>query len=66
MELQEISDVDAALEIQRHHIHVLINLNGYTDGERNAIFALQPAPLAVMFKGFMGTLGSNYVNYYIF
>ncbi|CAN0455518.1 unnamed protein product, partial [Discosporangium mesarthrocarpum] len=28
-------------------IDILVNLNGYTKGARNEIFALQPAPLQV-------------------
>ncbi len=26
-------------------IHILINMNGYTKGARNEIFALRPAPI---------------------
>jgi Glycosyl transferase family 41 len=28
-------------------VHILVNLNGYTKGARNEIFALQPAPIQV-------------------
>ncbi len=38
---------DAAQLIYNDEIHVLINLNGYTKGARNEIFALQPAPIQV-------------------
>ncbi len=33
--------------INKDGIHILINLNGYTKGARNEIFALQPAPVQV-------------------
>ncbi len=28
-------------------IHVLVNMNGYTKGARNELFALRPAPIQV-------------------
>lgn len=39
--------IEAAQLINSDNIHILINLNGYTKGSRNEIFALQPAPLQV-------------------
>lgn len=38
---------DAAQLINNDGVHILINLNGYTKGSRNEIFALQPAPIQV-------------------
>lgn len=38
---------EAAKLINAQGIHVLINLNGYTKGARNEIFALHPAPIQV-------------------
>ena len=40
-------------------IHILVNLNGYTKGGRNEIFAARPAPISMMFMGFAGTMGSG-------
>lgn len=37
----------AADRINSDGIHVLINMNGYTKGARNEIFALRPAPIQV-------------------
>ena len=39
---------DAADKINADGIHILINMNGYTKGARNEIFALRPAPLQVI------------------
>ncbi|TYZ67101.1 hypothetical protein PybrP1_002835, partial [[Pythium] brassicae (nom. inval.)] len=55
----------AARRIHRDGIHVLVNLNGYTKGARNKIFALRPAPLQVSYMGFCGTLGADYVQYMV-
>lgn len=38
----------AADRIHDDGIHILINMNGYTKGARNEIFALRPAPIQVI------------------
>ena len=38
---------EAADRIYRDGIQILINMNGYTKGARNEIFALKPAPIQV-------------------
>lgn len=38
---------EAADRINADGIHVLVNMNGYTKGARNEIFALRPAPVQV-------------------
>lgn len=40
----------AADRINQDGIHILINMNGYTKGARNEIFAIRPAPIQVCFK----------------
>ncbi len=37
----------AADRIYQDGIHILLNMNGYTKGARNEIFALRPAPVQV-------------------
>ena len=39
----------AADRIHSDGIHVLVNMNGYTKGARNELFALRPAPIQVGF-----------------
>ena len=39
---------EAADRINADGIHVLVNMNGYTKGARNEIFALRPAPVQVI------------------
>lgn len=38
----------AADRIHQDGIHILVNMNGYTKGARNELFALRPAPIQVM------------------
>ncbi|OMO84608.1 Tetratricopeptide TPR-1 [Corchorus capsularis] len=58
------SDVIAKM-INEDGIQILINLNGYTKGARNEIFAMQPAPVQVSYMGFPGTTGANYIDYLV-
>ena len=50
-------------QIVRDQIHILVNLNGYTRGARNEIFAARPAPVQMSFMGFAGTLGAEWCDY---
>lgn len=44
-------------------VHVLVNLNGYTRGAKNEVFAARPAPIQMSFMGFAGTLGAEWCDY---
>jgi len=50
-------------QIVNDGIHILVNLNGYTRGARNEIFAARPAPIQMSFMGFAGTLGAEWCDY---
>lgn len=51
------SVADIARRISADGIHVAVNLNGYTKGARNEIFALRPAPVQASYMGFPATTG---------
>ncbi|WCJ43712.1 UDP-N-acetylglucosamine--peptide N-acetylglucosaminyltransferase 110 kDa subunit [Euphorbia peplus] len=51
--------------INEDKIQILVNLNGYTKGARNEIFAMQPAPIQVSYMGFPGTTGATYIDYLV-
>ncbi|KAL1956869.1 hypothetical protein VTO42DRAFT_6717 [Malbranchea cinnamomea] len=56
--------VDRLVEqIVNDGIHILVNLNGYTRGARNEVFAARPAPIHMSFMGFAGTLGAEWCDY---
>ena len=55
----------AADRIHADGVHILVNMNGYTKGARNEIFALRPAPIQVMWLGYPGTSGAPYMDYII-
>lgn len=50
-------------QIVHDQIHILVNLNGYTRGARNEIFAARPAPIQMSFMGFAGSLGAEWCDY---
>ena len=56
---------EAADRIYADGIHILINMNGYTKGARNEIFALRPAPIQAMWLGYPGTSGAPFMDYII-
>jgi protein O-GlcNAc transferase len=65
VDLSEMLNGDAARQVHNDGINILINLNGYTKGARNEIFALQPAPIQASYMGFCGTLAADYIQYMI-
>ena len=56
---------EAANRIYDDGIQILVNLNGYTKGARNELFALKPAPIQVMWLGYPGTSGASFMDYII-
>ena len=47
VDINHLSDVEAAERILTEEVDILINLGGYTQYMRNGIFALMPAPIQV-------------------
>ena len=55
IDLSQIPDNGKAADrIHADGIHILVNMNGYTKGARNEIFALKPAPIQAMWLGYPG------------
>ncbi|KAA1065350.1 hypothetical protein PGTUg99_003567 [Puccinia graminis f. sp. tritici] len=59
------SHEEVVKEILKDRIHILINLNGYTKGAKNEIFAARPCPVQMEFMGFAGTLASGWTDWII-
>eukprot|EP00961_Rhodomonas_salina_P164335 2213638-Rhodomonas_salina.1 len=49
--------------IAEQGIHVLVNLNGHTAGDRNGISAMRPAPVQLVYLAYPGTMGADYIDY---
>ena len=46
-------------------VDIAIDLMGYTSGNRTNIFAQGAAPVQVSYIGFPGTMGAEYIDYFI-
>ncbi len=55
----------AARKIYEAGIHILVDLSGYTEGERLGTLALRPAPIQAHYLGYLGTLGTDFIDYLI-
>jgi predicted O-linked N-acetylglucosamine transferase (SPINDLY family) len=51
--------------IHRDGVDILLDLKGWRQGNRLAVFAMRPAPIGVAFQGFPGTTGAAYLDYVI-
>ncbi|KAI7842191.1 hypothetical protein COHA_004104 [Chlorella ohadii] len=56
---------DIARRISADGMHIAVNLNGYTKGARNEIFALEPAPVQASYLGFPATTGAPFLPWLI-
>jgi protein O-GlcNAc transferase len=56
---------DIARRMSQDGIHIAVNLNGYTKGAKNEIFALKPAPIQCSYMGFPATTGAEFLQYLI-
>ncbi len=60
-----LSDQDAAELIRNDGIDILVDLKGYTRGQRLSLMALRPAPLQVHYLGYPGSTGAPCIDYFI-
>jgi predicted O-linked N-acetylglucosamine transferase (SPINDLY family) len=65
VEINGMSDEEAAAKIMADEVDILVDLNGYTKDARTRVFALRPAPIAVNWFGFPGTMGTPYHHYIV-
>lgn len=57
--------IKAAKTIHALEIDILIDLVGPTDNNNYAVLALQPATIQAHMLGYTGTMGANYIQYFI-
>ena len=65
VDVRDKSDRDVAALIREREVDIVVDLNGHTQGSRTGALASRPAPVAVSYLGFPGTLGASYVDYVI-
>jgi len=62
-QMYDLSDEEKAKTVAKARCHVGIDTMGYTEGARTDIFAARIAPIQVSVKGFMGTMGADFMPY---
>lgn len=65
VDINRLSDEEAAARIREDGIDILVDLNGYTKDARSRIFSYRPAPVTVNWFGFPGTMGSAHHHYIV-
>jgi predicted O-linked N-acetylglucosamine transferase (SPINDLY family) len=65
LDVTAIDDGQMARRIAEDGIDILVDLNGYTLGARTGVFARRPAPIAINWFGYPGTMGTPYHHYII-
>jgi predicted O-linked N-acetylglucosamine transferase (SPINDLY family) len=64
-DLQGQPDHVIAQRIAHDDLDLLIDLKGYTAGNRMGVLARRPAPLQAAFLGFPGTTGASFIDYIV-
>lgn len=65
VDIQGLSDAEAARRIHADGVDILVDLTGYTTGARTAILAARPAPVQVNYLGYAGSMGADFLDYII-
>jgi len=65
IDIQRLSDLEAASRVRDCGIDIAIDLKGYTQESRPGIFSYRCAPVQVNYLGYPGTMGAEYMDYMI-
>src|SRR5262249_27086642 len=65
VDARAMSDLEVARRLREMEIDIAVDLNGFTDGCRPAVFARRPVPVQVNYLGYAGTLGQVSWDYII-
>lgn len=60
-----ISDNAVTFLSRKHEIDIAIDLKGFTQGNRTAIFSERAAPIQINYLGFPGTMGAPFIDYMV-
>jgi len=65
VDVRGLAHFEAAARMRADGVGILVDLQGYTQHARTEIAALRPAPLAVSFLGYTGTMGADFIDYIV-
>jgi len=63
IDVSGMSDMGIAKLSRDLHIDIAVDLGGYTADSRAGIFSYRAAPIQVSYLGYLGTMGSEYIDY---
>jgi protein O-GlcNAc transferase len=64
-DVRNMPDRDVAVMLNEYRTDIVVDLTGYTMGCRPEILASRPAPIAVNYLGYPGTMGADFIDYVI-
>lgn len=64
-DISQMGPKEAADIIHKDDIHILMDMTGFTKKSRLAVCAARPAAVQISFLGFLGTTGSDFMDYLI-
>ena len=65
LDLRTCGDREIAQRLSDDEIDIAVDLTGYTSAGRPGILAHRPAPVQVSYLGYLGTMGTQYIDYLI-
>jgi protein O-GlcNAc transferase len=65
IDVQDRTDLEVALLARSLEVDIAVDLKGFTESNRAAIFAMRAAPLQVNYLGYPGTMGGSFMDYII-
>jgi protein O-GlcNAc transferase len=65
IDAQSLTNREIAQRLRALEIDIAVDLKGYTTNSRAGIFAPRPAPIAVNYLGYPGTMAASYMDYIV-
>ena len=65
IDISRFSDQDAVDLAREKEIDIAVDLGGLTAGARLNLFSLRVAPIQISYLGYLGTMGSRYMDYIV-
>ena len=65
VDVSDMPSVGIAKRIHADGIHILVDLNGYTEGARPEVFAFRPAPVQIIYGASQSSSGAPWMQYAI-
>ncbi|WP_443750296.1 O-linked N-acetylglucosamine transferase family protein [Asticcacaulis solisilvae] len=65
IDVSDLNDADIVTRMRELEIDIAVDLNGYTQACRTAVFAERVAPVQLHYIGFLGTMGVSFIDYII-